>query len=830
MKKFFKKPVSIILAILMVMSVFIAVPMTASALTRDDVESLMSSMEAMIDGYMAHNDMEHAESLIGYYNKLSEALYQANGQVTPVVESRYNEAYTYFTENGGTVSGGQGGSGSGGSYPDVNNVYRATDGPVEVTVSDLQPGDVLVTSSDPLEVRKGDCNIVLVGGTYGEGDALEGTLFATYPSNVTLGNEIRFEFSDNYARITDMDNHGRYDPVYNNALGNAYMVLGNDNGTVYLAGYNFTTYTITWKDYNGSDLYDGQSTVAPGTVPYYRWSVSRSSTAQYSYTFTGWTDSSNTFYSKDSDLPAATQDETYTATYSQTLRSYTITWKDGDNKTLKSESVAYGTTPSYTGATPTKTEDDDYTYEFNNTWSPSVASVTGNATYTAQFTAVPKPAPTTYTVTWKNDDTTLKTDTVEEGNAPAYTGTVPEKAEDEQYTYTFSGWTDGTTTYGATDTLPAVTGDITYTATFDSTKRSYTITWKNDDGFVIDTTTVEYGETPTHADATKEATAQYTYTFAGWTPEIAAVTGDAEYTATYTATDNHLNGPQDDGCFYLNDVKQIRYQLIQWHGDYYFINDGDKYVKNSKLYLSNTYVAGSGLAAGLYEFGADGKMLLTNGPQDDGYFYENGVRSNKLYRLVEFEGDWYFINDGYKYAKNAHLYLSGSFLSGTDFEAGYYDFDADGKLNIPEELPDGANEDGYIYINGVKQTRYQLIKYGNDYYFINDGDQYAKNTKLYLNSSFVSGTDLPAGLYEFGADGKMLLKNGPLDDGYFYENGVRSNKLYRLVEFEGDWYFINDGYKYAKNARLYLSGSFLSGTDFEAGYFNFGADGKMVTD
>ena len=90
---------------------------------------------------------------------------------------------------------------------------------------------------------------------------------------------------------------------------------------------------------------------------------------------------------------------------------------------------------------------------------------------TITLTGYAEPAPT-YTVTWKNGDTVLKTDTVEKGKAPAYSGTVPEKAEDEQYTYTFSGWTDGTNTYGAIDTLPAVTGNITYTATFTETEKA----------------------------------------------------------------------------------------------------------------------------------------------------------------------------------------------------------------------------------------------------------------------------------------------------------------------------------------------------------------------
>jgi len=87
--------------------------------------------------------------------------------------------------------------------------------------------------------------------------------------------------------------------------------------------------------------------------------------------------------------------------------------------------------------------------------------------FTISFTLTDAPAPTGYTVTWKNGDTILETDeNVAEGTTPEYNGTTPVKDEDETNTYTFSGWTDGTNTYGATDTLPAVTGDVEYTATF----------------------------------------------------------------------------------------------------------------------------------------------------------------------------------------------------------------------------------------------------------------------------------------------------------------------------------------------------------------------------
>ena len=71
-----------------------------------------------------------------------------------------------------------------------------------------------------------------------------------------------------------------------------------------------------------------------------------------------------------------------------------------------------------------------------------------------------------------------------------------------------------------------------------------------------------------------------------------------------------LNGPQADGTLYINGVKQLAYQLVEYEGDYYFISDYHKYAVNKRMYLSSKHLEKTGLAAGYYEFGTDGKMII----------------------------------------------------------------------------------------------------------------------------------------------------------------------------------------------------------------------------
>ena len=145
------------------------------------------------------------------------------------------------------------------------------------------------------------------------------------------------------------------------------------------------------------------------------------------------------------------------------------------------------------------------------------------------------------------------------------------------------------------------------------------------------------------------------------------------------------NGIVND-YLYIDGVMQKAYQLVEFEGSYYFVNDYNKIFKNGNLPLGETFTAKYGLPAGTYTFDAQGKMIVKNGVEGD-YLYING-ELQRAYQLVEFEGNYYFVNDYNKILKSKYIYLSNTFVGdvvlpdGSMLEAGYYTFDADGKMVI----------------------------------------------------------------------------------------------------------------------------------------------------
>lgn len=105
----------------------------------------------------------------------------------------------------------------------------------------------------------------------------------------------------------------------------------------------------------------------------------KESTAQYNYTYSGWslTDGGS---ASSSALANVTEDRTVYAAYSYAVRYYTVTYYDEDGVTvLKTESLAYGSVPSY------KPAKEGYLCDG---WIPELSAVTGDASYTVKWIAV----------------------------------------------------------------------------------------------------------------------------------------------------------------------------------------------------------------------------------------------------------------------------------------------------------------------------------------------------------------------------------------------------------------------------------------------------------
>ncbi|MBP5263704.1 MAG: FecR domain-containing protein, partial [Lachnospiraceae bacterium] len=229
-----------------------------------------------------------------------------------------------------------------------------------------------------------------------------------------------------------------------------------------------------------------------------------------------------------------------------------VVFYDDDERTvLNQQTIGYGEVPKYTGEKPEKKADEKYTYLFagwkngNRTYAEGdkLPEAKGDMKFVAVYAKKDQEgtyvAPTTYTVTWRNYEGTVleKDDNLSSGARPKYDGAAPTRDASVQYTYVFSGWSDGENTYVDLASMPAVTKDVTYQAVFTGQLNRYVITWNNEDGTTLATSEeVPYGELPVYEgeEPEKDGDAQYSYKFSAWSPAVVTVTGNATYVATFT--------------------------------------------------------------------------------------------------------------------------------------------------------------------------------------------------------------------------------------------------------------------------------------------------------
>ena len=254
---------------------------------------------------------------------------------------------------------------------------------------------------------------------------------------------------------------------------------------VLTAQWSIKTYTVNFLDHDDA-LLDTQ------TVNHGSSAEAPADPERVGYTFTGW----------DKGFANVTGDLTITAIYK--INRYTVTFVDHDDEVLDTQIVEHGSAAT----APTVPVREGYTF---TGWDPSFGEVTGDLIVTAQYEVIDYTLTIQYEYADGSEAAESHTETLNIGDgyevvSPPLTGYTADRQ-------TVSG------------TMPA--GDVTVTVIY--TINSYSVTFEDFDGTVLDTQTVDHGSS---AEAPAEPKREG-YTFTGWGQEFANVTGDLTITATY---------------------------------------------------------------------------------------------------------------------------------------------------------------------------------------------------------------------------------------------------------------------------------------------------------
>lgn len=147
--------------------------------------------------------------------------------------------------------------------------------------------------------------------------------------------------------------------------------------------YQHVTSNLYFYNEDGSTLLYTQAIVDGGDGTYSGSTPTKTSTAQYSYSFAGW--SKKPGGTADSTaLQAVTADRSVYAAFTATVRKYTVRFYNGSTLLQTVSNVAYGGSATYTGDTPVSTEGSAEDYPFEG-WQPTGKNITGDTSCYAQF-------------------------------------------------------------------------------------------------------------------------------------------------------------------------------------------------------------------------------------------------------------------------------------------------------------------------------------------------------------------------------------------------------------------------------------------------------------
>ena len=363
--------------------------------------------------------------------------------------------------------------------------------------------------------------------------------------------------------------------------------------------YVANPYTVTFKNYNDTVL--EEVLFEYGTVPFYsKGTPHRDTDAEFSYIFVGWFSSATA--QTVQVLPEVTGNVTYTAVYSQVDRQYTITFEDGNGNVLQQSDwqknvvpvysgetpakdglefygwspelqpatadATYtpvfrariifndewghewqnslwelGATPVYSGETPYKDADAQYTYTFSE-W-PTISPATTGTTYTAVFDKTLRK----YRIAFFNGEQLLQDEQLEYGTMPEY------KGEDLTYTaegvkYNHVGWTPE---------LHAVTGEQFYYARFSEVARHFVIFYDCDGITELQKGYVEEGQDAVAPTESQQAGSIIT----GWDKDFTNVQSDLHVYAECVLEKYTVSLSAENGSIAVTDENQAPVDISQ---------------------------------------------------------------------------------------------------------------------------------------------------------------------------------------------------------------------------------------------------------------------------
>ena len=141
------------------------------------------------------------------------------------------------------------------------------------------------------------------------------------------------------------------------------------------------TYTVTWTNFDGTVLKTDTDVIEGSTPNYEGEEPTRENDDTYSYVFSRWSP----------NIEPVSKDITYTATYSSSElpHYYEVRFLNYDYSVLYETYVLEGTDAVYSGETPTREEDDEFSYEFDG-WDEDISNVTHDMTTMAVYKYIAK--------------------------------------------------------------------------------------------------------------------------------------------------------------------------------------------------------------------------------------------------------------------------------------------------------------------------------------------------------------------------------------------------------------------------------------------------------